>query len=309
MSFEKIAETSWFHSIDFGDYASSGRFPPGEPQNTTLYGAFEFLQALDLSEADCLDIVAADGIASFGMSALNARRVEAVDSHETAGFLVSRQMLNLENKVGYRSGVQVSTLAEHFKPKSFDCILCAGVIYHVLYPAQVFVEPRKLLKDGGYFIVETPFIDGRNDAAFVFNGTDNPPLKEPRSYFVPTRTALTGLARLCGFRVIAERVLSKPRRITLLLKTATRAEIIDDPETSEMVVQMLKRDLSDDVLRYSKLEAMPVRNASIKLRSIAPSRMIDPSTEDVTFPYHPPKDRQIAGTTRFERPDGNTAKL
>jgi len=61
-----VAEQKWFHSIDFGDFASSGRFAPNEPQNRTLFGVFDLLGKMDLSSGNVLDIGTMDGIVAFG---------------------------------------------------------------------------------------------------------------------------------------------------------------------------------------------------------------------------------------------------
>lgn len=304
---ERVSKIKWFHAIDFGEYASSGRFPKNHPQNVTLYGAFEFLKSLDLTDADCLDIGAADGIISFGMAGLGAKRVCAVDSFNTEGFVLSREILGLEEKIEYFPGVQVSALHEHFRPKSFDCIVCAGVIYHMLYPAQAFAEPRKLLKDGGILILETPFIDDEEEPIFMLNS--QAAVNEPRSYFVPTRNALKDLGNMCGFRVLAERVLEGPRRITLLLQAATREELIEDEHTPPFVVQMLKRDLCDDVLRHEELEKLQSVPTSIKITNVEPARTIIANQEEVDFPYHPDRYATAFGETRFEQADGNTKVL
>lgn len=80
-----IAEKSkWFHAIDFGDFATSGRFPPGSPQNITLFGAMDLLGSIDLNGCRVLDIGSADGLASFGMKKLGAREVVSIDSFDLA---------------------------------------------------------------------------------------------------------------------------------------------------------------------------------------------------------------------------------
>jgi 2-polyprenyl-3-methyl-5-hydroxy-6-metoxy-1,4-benzoquinol methylase len=306
---ELVQKHKWFHSIDFGTVASSGRFRKGTPQNITLYGVFEFLKALDLSNSSVVDIGTYDGIAAFGSHALGARRVTGVDTFRNPSFVTARQLLGLEDKVEYHTGIQLRNLRDVAPAKSIDICVCAGVIYHMLYPMQAFVEVRKALKDGGLLMMETPFLDDREEAVLLFNGVEVT-VNEPYTYFVPTRNALKGMAMLAGFRVLAERVLKSPRRITLLCEASSREQVIADPNTYPFITQMLKRDTCDDEFRFRDLEQGPEVRSSLRItKPIEPYRMIDSNTEIVDFPYHPPKDRPTYGVTRFESDDGNTKKL
>lgn len=308
---DQVAEKKWFHAIDFGEFASSGRFEPGRPQNFTLYGVFEYLQALNLNGAAVLDIGTYDGITAFGARALGAKKVCAMDTFKHDTFLLARELLGYgSDDIAYYPERQIQDLDKTFDPKTFDVIVCAGVIYHMLHPMQAFTECRKVLKDGGVLIMETPFEDGRDDAALLFNGTEHT-VNEPYTYFVPTRAALTGMANLSGFRVLSTRILKDPRRITLALKSDSRENIAADPGTPPFVAQMLKRDTCDDSFRYADLEEtdVPAKPLGEHRWSVTPERMIVATKEQVNFPHHPPSDRPIAGTTRFENPEGNTKLL
>ena len=90
---EKIAELAWFHAIDFGEFCSSGRFKPEQPQNITLYGAFEFLEKMDLKNASLLDLGTQDGLIAFGAKSLGARSVSAVDTYRKDSFILARDLL------------------------------------------------------------------------------------------------------------------------------------------------------------------------------------------------------------------------
>jgi 2-polyprenyl-3-methyl-5-hydroxy-6-metoxy-1,4-benzoquinol methylase len=308
-AYERVKCTKWFHSIDFGDFASLGRFKRGTPQNVTLYGAFDLIKQIDISGSTVLDIGTYDGISAFGMSALGAERVVACDTFSKPAFILARSLLGLEGKVEYVTGVQIGDLVSRFGFKTFDVIACAGVIYHMLFSMQAFVRNRQIIKDGGYLIMETPFDKSRNDSSLTFNGA-NPIVNEPYTYFVPTLAALVGMAQLSGFKVIASRTLKSPPRVTLLLQAVDRHTLIDAEDTYPMIVQMLKRDICDHEFQYKSLEALPEVYSSATLKSaIAPMREIDMHGESVIWPYHPPKDRPVVGQTQFETEDGNTLKL
>jgi 2-polyprenyl-3-methyl-5-hydroxy-6-metoxy-1,4-benzoquinol methylase len=307
---EQVANSKWFHSIDFGGYASSGRFKPGSPQNITLFGVFEYLRAIPLAGAAVLDIGTYDGIVAFGSRALGAGPVIAVDSNSNPSFLLARQLLGYgEGDVEYMPGVQIKDLSQQFGPAQFDVVVCAGVIYHMLFPQQAFTETRKVLREGGYLLMEAPFADGDQQAVLYFNGMTEH-VNEPSTYFVPTRPALVGMANLTGFKLVATRILQAPKRVTLLLQAASRRELIDDPQTPPFVVQMLKRDLCDHEFRFKDLESSRRSRSVVAGDPALPLfREIVATEEVVSFPYHPARSVPTYGATRFETEVGNTLKL
>lgn len=308
---ERVRDTKWFHAIDFGDFGSSGRFRKGSPQNSTLYGTFEMLRAMNLDGATILDLGTVDGIVAFGVRSLGARHVVATDTHDRASFRLAREILGYgEEDIHYVPAVQVKDLPERFEPKYFDVIICAGILYHMLHPMQAFSECRKVLGDGGYLIVETPFEDGREEAVLIFNGVEHR-LNEPYSYFIPTRSALVGMANLAGLDVIATRVLSSPKRITLLMRASTRDQLCVSESVAPFIKQMLKRDTCDDSFRHVELERVqrPARDVSGAVSGLPAFRVIDPRKEQVDFPFHLACDDKGLGQTMWEEVTGNTKIL
>ena len=90
---EKIAHMPWFHAVDLGEFSTSGRFKQGRPQNTTLYGTFEFLKAMNLEGSSCLDIGTVDGLIAFGLSKLGSSNIHATDTHSRDTFLLLLRFL------------------------------------------------------------------------------------------------------------------------------------------------------------------------------------------------------------------------
>jgi SAM-dependent methyltransferase len=301
----------WFHAIDFGDFGSSGRFRKGSPQNSTLFGTFEMLCAMNLDGATVLDLDTVDGIVAFGARSLGAQHVVATDTHDRASFRLAREILGFgEEDIRYLPGIQVKDLPEHFEPKSLDVIICAGIFYHMLHPMQAFTDCRKVLGDDGYLIVETPFEDGREEAVLIFNGIEHK-VNEPYSYFIPTRSALTGMANLAGLEVVATRVLSSPKRITLLMRASSRDRLCTSENVAPFIKQMLKRDTCDDSFRHLELEKIqrPARDVSGAVYGLPAFREIDPLKEIVNFPFHLSNDEKGLGRTMWEEVTGNTKIL
>ncbi|WP_069095008.1 class I SAM-dependent methyltransferase [Methyloligella halotolerans] len=157
----RLSNERWFHSIDMGDFATSGRFKPGEPQNATLYGFMDLIKEIDLSGMTVLDVGCSDGLASFGMRALGASQVHSTNSFGREKFAVVRDALGLDG-IDYHPDLQLKDMVAHFGRGQFDLILCAGVIYHMINPASAFTECRKLLKAGGYSLWKRPIIPMRS---------------------------------------------------------------------------------------------------------------------------------------------------
>ncbi|WP_430401873.1 class I SAM-dependent methyltransferase [Hyphomonas sp.] len=310
LQFQKAVEAQrWFHAIDFGKFASSGRFPAGEPQNVTLFGVYELLRALDLREASLLDIGTYDGLIAFGATGLGAKRVIGLDTYDQPTFRLARSILKLVEKVEYLPNKQVRDMPSMFPNKSFDVIVCAGVIYHMFHPMQAFILPRFALRDNGYLIMETPFDTSSNHAHLTFNGVEKA-VNEPYTYFVPTRNALIGMANLSGFAVEAIRELNGPRRITLLLKAVSRTHLLEDGKVAPFIKQMLKRDTCDDEFRFRDLEAKPTLFANVaQAKPLVFNSVINPKDYSPDFPFHPPVDKPRFGATRFETEKGNLKVL
>jgi len=296
---QKCAALQWFHAIDFGDFSSSGRFPKGEPQNVTLLGAMEFLSAINWKGATALDVGTADGLAAFGIKALGAKRVVAIDSYEKETFRLAKDILGLD--VEYYPRCQINDALEKFGFKSFDVILCAGVIYHMLNPMSAFTECRKLIKDGGFVIFESPITERFYEPVLALNSEFDDLMKEPSTYWVPTKSAMVGMMKLASFNVVAIRILKKPKRLTVLGQAV-------DPDNVKNRKQILEQIHKLDFCDHSfQLKEMKRHNgkSDVKIQSIAPSRKIDCKREQVHFPYHPTREKIGVGRTAWLTEAGN----
>lgn len=304
----RVAQSTWFHAIDFGEYSSSGRFKQGLPQNMTLFGAFELLQAMNLKSASVLDLGTADGIVAFGLAALGARRVVAADTFDNPAFRLARDILGYQDRVEYFPKVQIGALKHSFGDKEFDVIVNCGILYHMLNPQQAFSETRKFIKDGGYMVLESPYDPHEDRAILFFNPTESK-VNEATTYFVPSRSAMIGMANLGGFQVKAIRPLKAPARLCLLLRAASREELIDDDSVSPFLKQMLKRDLVDDEFRFKILEAKAPRKSKVSVKSLPFEREVVAANESVTWPHQPKPGSLGLGVTRFETETGNNKIL
>lgn len=296
---QECADTRWFHSVDFGEFASSGRFRPGTPQNITLYGFMDLVQDVDLKGKTVLDIGAVDGLASFGMKALGAEKVHATDSVDKITFRKGREVLGLD--IDYHPNTQIKDIKSTFSPGSFDLILCAGVIYHMLHPASAFFECRKIIKDGGLLFMESPYYPDEEKAA-IFVNSETEMVPEAYTYSVPTKAAITGLMKLAGFDVLAARTLSAPDRITILGRAVPPDQVRN---RSTLLKRIHEVDLCDFEFRL-KDHLPPPASSSITFTGQEGEKKIDVKTYAANFPYHPDPSKRTVGTTLWSTPSGNT---
>jgi SAM-dependent methyltransferase len=72
-----------------------------------------------------------------------------------------------------------------FAPRSFDAVLCTEVLEHLPTPARTLSEARRVLKDGGWLLLTTPFQYHAH--------------QRPYDYFRYTAQGLTSLLGDAGF--------------------------------------------------------------------------------------------------------------
>jgi hypothetical protein len=239
-----------------------------------------------------------DGLMSFGLCNLGARRVVATDSYFRESFELGRKALDLN--VEYHPNTQIDDLVAKFGTGSFDIIICAGVIYHMLNPASAFFECRKLIKENGLVIMETAFTRRSDDAAFFVNSEEEL-LPEQSTYWVPTRQGVVGMMKLALFDVLAIRALHGPDRITVLGRAVGPADVTSRTGLTQRIHEVDFCDFGYLIKRDWPTAA----TSSTAYSGDRDERLIDQRSYQPTFPFHPPADRRTVGSTVWSTPTGN----
>ena len=294
-------QLSWFHAIDFGDFQSRGRFPPGEPQNVTLFDAFDLMRHIDLSGSTCLDIGTFDGLVAFGMKLKGASRVIATDSSSRDTFQLARQLLDLD--IDYVPDAQIKDLRHTLPDTRFDLVVCNGVLYHMLNPLSAFFTARRLLKRDGLLMIETYISrSGCSEPALVLNSEARRVVPEPHTYLLPNAAAVRGMLKLACFDVLATRSLVRPDRFTALGRAVEPDRVRD---RSDLLIEIHKKDFSDWEFRIADLNLSSEPSSGIRFAGPEGDRRIDPRSFEPDFAPHPLRLSNPVGRSQWAYLHGN----
>lgn len=221
---EQASQLRWYHAIDFGDFQTAGRYPDAPP-NFTLFGVFDMLADLDVKGMRVLEIGSAHGVVSIGL-AMRGAQVTACDIGGGKPPQIRLQEEAFGVSIDYRHPVPLESVGQHFLSGSFDLIVCAGVMYHLINPADVFFRLRPLLKRDGLLVMESVFSLHKDPVISVNSETGE--LGQVTTYFLPSRSALEGMARLACFDALATRI-NSPQRFSMTAKAVVPEEIRNRP--------------------------------------------------------------------------------
>lgn len=271
----------WYHAYDFVNYQTIGRLAPPLPPNVTLYGAMQFLEKIDVSGMRCLEVGPAHGLISIGL-AMRGAKVTAIDigGLKPPQIILAEQVFAVE--IDYRPAVALADTTATFEPASFDLIFCAGVMYHLLNPSDVFVRLRPLLKRNGLLIMESAVAAKVKEPVLVLN-TETGMFAEPTTYFLPSPSVVEGLARLTCFDILATRF-SIPSRFTLLGRAVLPDEVRGRAEQCRKVHAF---GISDPVFRFGMIANAPT--STIAYTGAEGHVVIDEKKYIPDFPPHPKK--------------------
>ena len=270
---------AWYHALEFGEYQTIGRIAPPNPPNMTLFGVMDILSNIDVSGFKCLDVGPAHGLVSFGL-ALRGGIVTAINigGAKPPQIRLAEEIYGVE--LEYLSPVSLEQAPRVFQPATFDLIVCAGVMYHLLNPADVFFRLRPLLKRNGLLVVETVYEPNRNDPVLVLN-SETGKFNQPTTYFIPTAEAIRGLARLSCFNILATRA-NSPVRFSLI----GRAVLPDEVEVStELLKKMLAMKFEDPLFDTGALGNAP--SSRIRYGGAHGHMHLDVKSYAPSFPSHP----------------------
>ena len=283
----KAEEINWFHAIDFGDCQTPGRFHPRTPQNRTLFGIMDMLAHIDLTGLHCLDVGTADGLIAFNLASRGAAHTVATDFPPAGrpSFLTARELLNLD--VELVPDTTFDNIIEKLGEHQFDIVVCAGVMYHMLNPFDCILKCRRLLKHNGLLLFQTRHHPDIAEPVMDFNPVSGK-LDQINVFWVPSRSAVTGMLALGGFQLLAVRTGSRHDFISTLACNVNATEVTDAPA---LIMQQHKKGIPYPEFRNE----LPEPSSKALYRGPQSDEVIDDLKYTPDFPPHPTESKPILG--------------
>lgn len=271
----------WYHAIDFGSHQSIGRTKPPIPPNLTLFGVMDMLSHIDLNGMKCLEVGPAHGLISIGL-ALKGGVVTACDigGGKPPQIILSEEVFGVN--IDYRYPISLEKVPTEFERGSFDLIVCAGVMYHLINPADVFFRLRPLLKNNGIIVIETAYAASIKEPVLVLN-SEAALLTQPTTYFLPSASAVVGMAKLACLDVLATRA-SYPSRFALVGR-AVPAESVGN--RGDFLKKIHATRFEDPMFRLEDLPSQLMSSSNIDYTGEFGHREIDVYSFIPDFPPHP----------------------
>jgi len=267
----------WYHAIDFGEYQARGRNRSPYPPNMTLYGVMDILSGIDVKGMRVLEIGPAHGMISIGL-AIQGASVTACDvgGKKPPQISFCEEVFGIE--IDYRAPLALEDVGSVFEKASFDLIVCAGVMYHLINPADVFFRLRPLLKQNGLMVMETVYAAKEKEPVLVLN-TEKTLMAEPTTYFVASESAIRGMAKLASLEVLASRV-NSPSRFTIIGRAVKPDEVSD---RSEFLERVHNTGIIDPIFQNQKTDFDALSQSGIKFSGDLGHKRIDVKTHKPNF--------------------------
>jgi len=171
-------------------------------------------------------------------------------------------------------------------------------MYHLLNPTDVFFRLRPLLKRDGLLLMESAYSTKETNPVLRLN-SESEEYPQPTTYFLPSASAITGLAHLACTEVIGSRH-NAPSRFSLLGRAVLPEEIVGRTETCRRMHHM---DFEDPSFNLGMLEG--VSRSSIEFSGDEGHLDIDIQKFSTAFPTQPNSFINILGNSLNKRTSSN----
>lgn len=257
----------WFHNMHIGDYETgSWVYENNLPPNYHLYPTFQFLNELDLKDAICLDVGTFDGMGAFSLTARGAARVDATCQYDLDRFRIARALLGY-SMVAYYPKTDLALTHQNFSGAQYDLVLMTAMLHHLLSPIEGLLEARRLLKQGGYLLIEALVRDGE-PADFKLNIALEDPVYGCPTLWISTAESIKAMLRMAGFNPVAEihliggKAAREPNydRVTLLAQAVSRDAIIG---RTEKLIEFHSKIQTIGGFDYSEFESLKTEKSTL----------------------------------------------
>jgi SAM-dependent methyltransferase len=201
-------EGLWYHSINLGSETTRSIYPGIE-------ATWDFIRqvrsGISYVNARVLDIASFDGMWAFEAEQLGASLVVATDTIDFNDrmefarkafdkFLYARACLNSNVIPHYNVSVHALDRLTAVHGGLFDIAQHLGLLYHLENPWHSLKTTRKCLNLGGKLLLETAMATGNGAFLLMNRGSSAFCREDVRTYFAPSREALTELLLANAFQ-------------------------------------------------------------------------------------------------------------
>lgn len=288
---ERMRAEKFFHDMEIaGARTGSWVYDGGYPPNYHLWPVFQYLGELDLAGRRCLDIGAFDGMTAFVMAEHGAAHVDATCQYDLDRFRIVRALKRYA-RVAYHPKTDLAAIAQRFAGAQYDVAVISAMLHHLTAPLDGLLETRRLLRQGGMFILESIFLDEAAPALYLNTELDDPIYGAP-TLFVPTLPALRGMLRFAGFDLLSETRLLGGRaarernyeRVTFLARAVKPSQIRG---RSEKAAEIHGKSLTLGPISFPALEADESAPSTIAYAGPEGARTLNIWIDRVDAPLQP----------------------
>lgn len=196
----EVAKHEWMHTIDLGQgVVTQGRWP----LNKNTLKAYDHI---DFKGKKVLDLGACNGLWSFEAERRGATEVYSVDylTHVgywcTPAYKLAHEALG--SKARYFPDMNVYDV-EQLGVTDFDVVIFSGIYYHLKHPLLALTILRRVMKEGGYIVIEGPIFPDTEHSYSSFHYRDLL-FKDKSNWNVPSLRCLEDWVQCTYFEIEQE---------------------------------------------------------------------------------------------------------
>jgi SAM-dependent methyltransferase len=194
---ERLKDYSFYHIIEVAD----GVFTDGIAQFRRIqHPVFDALNSISLSGKKVLDVGCRDGLFCFHSERAGASEIIGIDNDLSRG-AVELLIPYFQSRVRMHQ-LNVMDLTPDLYGY-FDCIICAGVLYHLRYPFHALARLRRVMAEGSILVIETAVFTKHDDLPLLYCPTTSESPYEPTSVTFFNVSGLKSTLNSLGFEVLS----------------------------------------------------------------------------------------------------------
>jgi SAM-dependent methyltransferase len=288
---EKYSQHMTLAGIEIGPLVNENNLP----KNHHLFPIFNYLNKLSLADTICMNIGTCDGMTAFSLASRGAKRVDATCQYDLDRFRIARALGRYRN-IAYYPKTDLDKIHSTFGPCQYDLVVMTAMLNQLLSPLEGLLEARRLLKKGGYFILEVVVRNSGPGSQISLNTALNDSVYDVSSIWIPTADNVMEMLRFSALNPVCRTHLiggknaceSNYDRITVLSQAVNYDQIEDRTErlkefhsTVDYVGRYRLADFCDSSVLDTKIKYVGVAGESfLSIWKHRPQDPLQPACEN-----------------------------